>query len=61
MVEDGQIARVMVLRTTQGSQQLLEASADMRLLPGDIVTVEGRTLDATIKGLPAIDLVQASQ
>lgn len=61
MVEGGQITRVMVLRTTQGSQQLLEASADMRLLPGDIVTVEGKTPDATIEGLAAFNLVQASQ
>ena len=60
-VGDGQIARVMVLRMAQGGQQLLEASADMRLLPGDIVTVEGMTPNATIKGLAAINLVQASQ
>ena len=60
-VDDGQIARIIVLRTAQGGQQLLDASAEMRLLPGDIVTVEGMTIDTTINGLPAIDLAQASQ
>lgn len=60
-VDDGQISRIMVLRKAQSGQQLLEASADMRLLPGDIVTVEGMTTNITLKDRPAIDLVQASQ
>jgi len=60
-VEDGQIARIIVLRTGQGGQQVLEAAADMRLLPGDIVTVEGMTTNTARYFIDAIDLVQASQ
>lgn len=54
-------AGITVLRAVDGSQIVYQASHDMRLQPGDIVTVEAALADNPLTDSEKIDLVTASQ